>query len=152
MYATTYPVCTHGLRVLYVFEITCTVVQLASRVQLMLATGSGSAANATGRGQAAMGVLSATLVGLEASTRTLAAPVRLMFDNVDPSAALMPSRCVFWDWGAGAWARNGCALATDAGDTCICSHLTYFSLLFVRNADLFICLTLTCTHKCALLL
>ena len=99
----------------------------------MLATG--SEVNASGRGQTAMGVLSATLVGLEESTRTLAAPVRLMFDNDDPSAALVPSPCVYWDWRADAWARNGCALATNAHDTCVCSHLTYFSLLFVRYAN-----------------
>ena len=91
--------------------------------------------NASGRWQVLTGVLSATLVGLEASTRTLAAPVRLMFDSADPNATLAPEPCVYWDWRTAAWARNGCALATDARDTCVCSHLTYFSLLFVRFAN-----------------
>lgn len=96
----------------------------------MLSASTSASAAAWGRKQAAMGVLSATLVGLENRTTNLSAPVRLAFADDDANASLVPSRCVYWDWNAGAWAGTGCALAAD-DDTCVCSHLTYFALLFV---------------------
>eukprot|EP00117_Sycon_ciliatum_P027081 scpid100239/ scgid22082/ Latrophilin-3; Lectomedin-3 len=56
------------------------------------------------------------------------------------TGALLKPTCVYWSYGKGGWATDGCYLDTDVTDLmnnvvqCKCTHLTNFAVLVSRSA------------------
>ncbi|KAM4529233.1 adhesion G-protein coupled receptor F3 [Fundulus diaphanus] len=76
-------------------------------------------------------LLSATLVGNSDSNIT----IKMFFPNEQPNAN--EHFCVFWDTKTSDWSKEGCvANVTDDNQTlCECTHLTSFSVLMARSAN-----------------
>uniref|UniRef100_A0A3Q2PD25 Uncharacterized protein n=1 Tax=Fundulus heteroclitus TaxID=8078 RepID=A0A3Q2PD25_FUNHE len=76
-------------------------------------------------------LLSATLVGNSDSNIT----IKMFFPNEQPNAN--QHLCVFWHTEKGDWSKEGCvANVTDDNQTlCECNHLTSFSVLMARSAN-----------------